>query len=76
MHGNVWEWCRDQFADYPAGEVADYVSDSGMAADERPRVLRGGAFSRCVWECRSAVRFWLAPRLSGESIGFRVVMEV
>jgi eukaryotic-like serine/threonine-protein kinase len=74
MHGNVWEWCRDQFGDYPPGEVADYCSES--AADDRPRVLRGGAFSRCVWECRSAVRFWLAPRLSGESIGFRVVMEV
>jgi formylglycine-generating enzyme required for sulfatase activity len=74
MHGNVWEWCRDQFGDYPIGDVADYCCEG--AADERPRVLRGGAFSRCAWECRSAVRFWLAPRLAGESIGFRVVMEV
>ena len=74
MHGNVWEWCRDQFGDYPTGEVADYCREEPV--DERPRVLRGGAFSRCAWECRSAVRFWLAPRLSGESIGVRVVMEV
>jgi formylglycine-generating enzyme required for sulfatase activity len=51
MHGNVWEWCRDSYGDYPAEPVVDpYGSES---ADH---VLRGGS---CLSEgsfCRSAFR--------------------
>ena len=41
MHGNVCEWCKDWYGDYPAGAVTD---PKGPLKGEN-HVVRGGAFS-------------------------------
>jgi formylglycine-generating enzyme required for sulfatase activity len=52
MHGNVWEWCEDWMADYPAGAVTD---PKGPATGER-RVLRVGSFDGNESKARSSYR--------------------
>ncbi len=71
MAGNVWEWTRSGFADYP------YVANDGWEHLGVPsrRVLRGGAFYFAPGLVRCAVRDWSVPVFRGVSIGFRVVVS-
>jgi formylglycine-generating enzyme required for sulfatase activity len=69
MHGNVWEWCADEFGEYTAASVVD---PKGPPLGEI-RVLRGGAFERgSIWHTRSAARRGLQGSLSYPRCGFRV----
>ncbi|MFO1004665.1 MAG: SUMF1/EgtB/PvdO family nonheme iron enzyme [Planctomycetaceae bacterium] len=67
MHGNLYEWCRDGYADQPLGG-ADPVNTS--AVDRR--VLRGGSWGLSARSTRSAFRNWYTPEDRGDNSGFRV----
>jgi formylglycine-generating enzyme required for sulfatase activity len=71
MHGNVWEWCLDWWADQlPGGSVAD-PQGPGSGLD---RVVRGGCWYNDGSSCRSACRAPGDPGYQGNDIGFRVVL--
>ncbi len=70
MHGNVWEWCEDDYCAYPATAVVD--PPAAQCRSGR-KVIRGGSWYFDAASARSALRYTHAANLRGFSIGFRLV---
>ena len=71
MHGNVFEWCNDCYANYPAGAVID---PKGPATG-KSRVLRGGSYYWTASIARSSNRnliFTPTPSNGNDLCGLRV----
>jgi formylglycine-generating enzyme required for sulfatase activity len=79
MHGNVWEWCLDQWHESYEGAPADGMAwADGMAGEkgqeiQKSRLLRGGSWNDFPRFCRSAFRFHDQPGDAHYLVGFRVV---
>ena len=72
-HGNVWEWCEDHWHDsynFAPGDDQPWLIPA--AADDEPRLLRGGSWSDDPRFCRSAFRLNVHPDFRGVNFGFRV----
>jgi formylglycine-generating enzyme required for sulfatase activity len=78
MHGNVSEWVWDKYVDYAPGQP--YNPYGNLASPRRGggpkghRVYRGGNWNGYVWHERVANRGIMAPAVSVNWIGFRVVL--
>lgn len=80
-HGNVWEWCLDDWHDNYDGAPTDgsaWMNENNNLSQAKGRaVLRGGSWVDYPIDCRSAFRYNFdgsAGRgLINDSIGFRVV---
>ncbi len=68
MHGNVYEWCQDWLAEYPAQAVIDPIG----SYTGRERVLRGGNWRGGARWCRSAARYAEEPAERSLNLGFRL----
>ena len=69
MLGNVWEWVRDRYGEYPGGSLTD---PSGPA-EGSPRVLRGGCWFYPASFCRSSQRLYIEPDHRAGNLGFRLL---
>ncbi len=67
MHGNVWEWCRDCYAEGVAGGT-----DPQGIAEGSLRVIRGGSWTDPADRRRSATRSRYKSRLRVSFLGLRV----
>jgi eukaryotic-like serine/threonine-protein kinase len=77
MHGNLWEWCLDEWADNYNGAPTDGSPRGNFSRDDnKSPVLRGGSWLTYPHYCRSASRPYQTPDIRLNSIGFRVVCEI
>jgi formylglycine-generating enzyme required for sulfatase activity len=72
MHGNVWEWCEDDW--HNSYENAPYDGSAWLEFTRRSwRVLRGGGWNVASSSCRSANRDGASPTDRSDFLGFRLV---
>lgn len=71
MSGNVWEWCRDIYGDYPS---QTWVDPAGPARGEK-YVFRGGCWNEEVGNCRVALRNYWTSDYRHSVLGLRLVLE-
>jgi formylglycine-generating enzyme required for sulfatase activity len=72
MHGNVWEWCLDQWHDNQQGAPADGRAWLVAGSQETSRLLRGGSWVDIPRDCRSAYRSRRFPDSRIPDVGFRL----
>lgn len=72
MHGNVLEWCEDDWHDSYEGAPEDGSAWLETNATDTYKLLRGGCWSDGPRNCRSAYRDGDARGLRYSGIGFRV----
>ena len=72
MHGNVWEWCEDDW--HSNYEGAPSNGNAWVEADRESteRLLRGGSWYNIPVYCRSACRHFTSRDSRINGIGFRV----
>ena len=83
MHGQMWEWCGDQWQPDPSGEgwpsdgrpwqgLNPNQEEPGRSPFKSAKLLRGGSWSNFPRICRSACRSGSHPVYRDFLIGFRV----
>ncbi len=74
MHGNVWEWCADEWHDNYNGAPTD--GSVWLDGNDNRSPLRGGSWSNYPFLCRSAIRLYYNRRVDhGYDFGFRIVWD-
>lgn len=75
MHGNVWEWCQDNWHENYYGAPTDGSAWLKDNDDYNCRVYRGGAWDMGPESSRSAHRGSIGVGMRDSVLGFRVVMS-
>ncbi len=79
MHGNVLEWCQDEWHESHEGAPTDGRAWVDVAEGEKSKelaktkLLRGGSWNNIPRSCRSAYRNHYQPDYADLNVGFRVV---
>ncbi|MEB3310593.1 MAG: formylglycine-generating enzyme family protein [Snowella sp.] len=73
MHGNVWEWCEDEWHDNYDEAPSDGSAWVDNHSDSDGRIIRGGSWHSHPIYCRSANRYYFHRNFSISYLGCRVV---
>jgi formylglycine-generating enzyme required for sulfatase activity/energy-coupling factor transporter ATP-binding protein EcfA2 len=77
MHGNVWEWCEDDWhGDYNGAPDDASAWIDNDRTDSSYRLLRGSSWLNSSYDCRSAIRSRNNADVRNYILGFRVVVSV
>jgi formylglycine-generating enzyme required for sulfatase activity len=72
MHGNVWEWCEDDYHSTYEGVPNDGSAWVDTDRESSNRLLRGGSWNNIPGDCRSACRYYNTRVNRHDGLGFRV----
>ncbi|MBE9218880.1 bifunctional serine/threonine-protein kinase/formylglycine-generating enzyme family protein [Dolichospermum flos-aquae] len=72
MHGNVWEWCEDDWHENYINAPTDGSAWNSQSGSSK-KMLRGASWGSFAWRCRAAIRVRLSRDLRDSRCGFRVV---
>ncbi len=72
MHGNVWEWCQDDYQENYINAPIDGSAWNSRSSSNL-KLLRGGSWGNFARRCRAAVRRGNSRHYRNLSFGFRVV---
>ena len=75
MHGNVWEWTADRYAEYSSGVQTDPTGPAWDSITGSSRVIRGGSWLFPGPFLRSALRYGYSPSGRSSYFGFRVGLK-
>jgi formylglycine-generating enzyme required for sulfatase activity len=75
MHGNLWEWCLDEWSDNYQNAPTDGSAKGDITSKDKSKkhVLRGGSWGNLPDDCRAAVRSRGNSDSQNFNRGFRVV---
>ena len=73
MHGNVWEWCQDDWHSDYEGAPIDGSAWLNNEENNNGKLLRGGSWVTFPGNCRSAFRLNYSLDDGNGYLGFRVV---
>jgi formylglycine-generating enzyme required for sulfatase activity len=77
MHGNVFEWCQDDWHnDYEGAPIDGSAWLDGDRKKGFDKLLRGGSWDLGPRYCRSASRDRYSPDLRDDYVGFRLVSSM
>jgi len=74
MHGNVWEWCQDDWHDDYSGAPND-GSTWINRKETTYKVMRGGSWHEPPQNCRSATRLRMEMSEAEDFFGFRIALS-
>jgi formylglycine-generating enzyme required for sulfatase activity len=73
MHGNVWEWCRDEMTPYPEHSLVDPImtlhQNNSLSGS---KILRGGSWADDAVSCCAAARYQILHNVRVFHAGFRI----
>jgi eukaryotic-like serine/threonine-protein kinase len=74
MHGNLWEWCFDEWFDHYHGAPKNggAMGDIATQDSQQLRVVRGGSWFSHACNCRAASRTSLSASFRHQHYGLRV----
>ena len=75
MHGNVWEWCEDEYDSSFYGTPGAGDTDAVASSGSEYRVIRGASWGHGTGRCRSASRSRDQPGKRSYDYGLRPSMS-
>jgi formylglycine-generating enzyme required for sulfatase activity len=75
MHGNVWEWCEDNWHENYTDAPDDGSAWLENAVNDDNKVVRGGSWSNQPVRCFTTLRIPLYSTQIINCVGFRICME-